>query len=388
MFAKDRTVAGIDVGTHAVKVVVARLEERTLPQIIGAGSAETRGMREGYAANGAAVARSVRAALAEAEQMAGLPVRRAYLAIGGIGLDELRSRGEVITSRADSEISPIDIEKALADSEERVAERVLNRRILHTVPLSYAVDGEKVLGRPHGMKGTKLEVETLFATCLEQHLTDLIGAMEQAGVVVDDVIASPFAASFVTLTKAQRRAGCALVNIGAETLSIAVFENHLPVSLKVFPVGSSHITNDIALGLKISLEEAEKIKRGGSGAAQYSKRKLDEIISARLSDMFQTIDAHLRKIKRDGLLPAGVICIGGGSHIVGIEELARAALRLPSRRALFEHALGGKARDAVWAVAYGLCLWGGHSGAEEDSGIRTARRAGNSLLQWVKQFLP
>ncbi len=189
------------------------------------------------------------------------------------------------------------------------------------------------------------------------------------------------------LTKAQKRAGCVLANIGAETVSIVVFENNTPISMKVFPIGSTDITNDIALGLKIPLEEAEKLKRGHSAGVTYSKRKLDEIVGARLSDIFELIDAHLKKIKRDGLLPAGIIITGGGSGIATIQDLAKASLRLPSRIATLDPGQNGKVRDASWAVAYGLCMWG-FSGEEEESGIRIARNTGSSILTWLKQFLP
>lgn len=387
----DRTVTGIDVGTYQVKVVIARQSKnagvKSLPQIIGTGLAESRGMRHGYIINESNVVKSARAAIAQAEKAAGVEVKHAYLSIGGIGLDEIGSYGEVITSRADSEISQIDIDKAMADSEERVEGKVPNRKILHAIPLSYSIDNEKVLGRPYGMKGTKLEVESLFITCFEQHINDLMNAIESTGIVVDDVMASPLAGSLVMLTKAQRRAGCVLANVGAETVSIVVFENHTPTSLKVFPVGSNDITNDIALGLKIPLEEAEKLKRGHGSAVSYSKRKLDEIISARLSDIFELIGAHLKSIKRDGLLPAGIIITGGGSGITTIQDLARALLRLPSRIATLDPAQNGKVKDASWAVAYGLCVWG-LSGEIEDSGIPMARRTGNSLVNWFKQFLP
>ena len=387
----DRIVTGIDVGTYQVKVVIVRHPKKSgaksLPKIIGTGFAESRGLRHGYIINESDVVKSVRNAVGQAEQAAGIEVRRAYLSIGGIGLDEIHSHGEVITSRADSEISSIDTEKAIADSEERIQDKIINRKIIHAVPLSYTVDNQPVYGRPHGMKGTKLEVESLFITCFEQHLNDLVEAIEHTGIAVEDVMASPLAGSLVMLTKAQKRAGCVLANIGAETVSIVVFENGIPISLKVFPIGSTDITNDIALGLKIPLEEAEKIKRGSISSANYSKRRLDEIISARLSDIFELVDVHLKKIKRDGLLPAGVIITGGGSGVATIEDLARASLRLPSRIATLDPGQNGKIRDASWAVAYGLCIWG-VSGAEEESGIKLAKRTGNSLLNWFKQFLP
>lgn len=386
----ERIIAGIDVGTYQVKVVVVRCSKRgdhSLPQIIGTGYAESRGLRNGYIINETDVVRSVRSAVLQAEKSAGEEVKRAYVSINSIGIDEIRSHGEVITSRADSEITQADLDKAVQDSEERIIEHIPNRKILHAIPLSYSVDGEKVLGRPHGMKGTKLEVEALFITTFEQHLNDLVSAIESVGIAVEDVMVAPLAASFVMLSKAQKRAGCVLANIGAETVSIAVFENNTPVSLKVFPIGSNDITNDIALGLKIPLEEAEKIKRGGMSSAAYSKRRLDEIIAARLTDIFELIDAHLKKIRRDGLLPAGVIITGGGSGIATVQDLAKAALRLPSRIATLDPGQNGKIRDASWAVAYGLCMWGA-SDDEEGSAVGIAKKARSSIMEWISQFLP
>jgi cell division protein FtsA len=389
--AQPRVIAGIDIGTYQVKVVIVSVPDpkadKPLPQIIGTGFAESRGLRNGYIVNDADVVRSVRSAVIQAEKAAQVQIKRAYVSIGSVGLDEVFSHGEVITTRADSEITQADLEKAMQDSEERILDTIPNRKILHAIPLNYAIDGEPVLGRPGGLKGTKLTVESLFVTTYEQHLQDIVHAIENIGVIVEDVMAAPLAASFVMLNKAQKRAGCVLANIGAETVSIAVFENSIPISIKVFPIGSNDITNDIALGLKIPLEEAEKIKRGGMSSANYSKRKLDEIISARLSDIFELIDAHLKKIKRDGLLPAGVIITGGGSGIASIQDLARASLRLPSRIATLDPGQNGKVRDASWAVAYGLCMWGAND-QEDASGIGIAKQTRNTIIGWLQQFLP
>lgn len=387
----DRIIAGIDIGTYQIKVVVVKCDrkkkDRALPQIIGTGYAESRGLRNGYIINETDVIRSVRSAVLQAEKASGVEIKRAYVSTNSIGLEEIRSHGEVITSRADSEITQADLDKAMQDSEERIQEQIPNRKILHAIPLGYSIDGERVLGRPHGMKGTKLEVDSLFITTFEQHLGDLVSSIESIGVTVEDVMAAPLSASFVMLTKAQKRAGCVLANIGAETVSIVVFENNTPISLKVFPIGSNDITNDIALGLKIPLEEAEKIKRGGMSTANYSKRKLDEIIGARLTDIFELIDAHLKNIRRDGLLPAGVIITGGGSGIATIQDLAKASLRLPSRIATLDPGQNGKVRDASWAVAYGLCMWGA-SDDEEESAIGIAKKTKSSILDWISQFLP
>ena len=384
-------VTGIDVGTYQVKVVIVSdtqsKNEMNTPQIIGTGYAESRGLRNGYIINESDVVRSVRNAVAQAEKASGVKIKNAYISMGGIGLDEIHARGEAITSRADSVIIQADIDKAIEVSEESIKDKIPNRKVIHAIPLQFTVDGERVHGRPHELKGTKLEVDVLFITAFEQHLNDLVSAIESIGIKVNDVLASPLAGSLVMLTKAQKRAGCILANIGAETVSIVVFENNTPISLKVFPLGSNDITNDIALGLKITLTEAEKVKRGGMSSIPYSKKKLDEIIAARLTDIFELIDAHLRKIKRDGLLPAGVILTGGGSGIASIQDLARASLRLPSKIATLDPAQNGKVRDASWAVGYGLCIWG-MTGTEEESGINLARNTGNTILNWLKQFLP
>lgn len=387
----DQIITGIDVGTYQVKVAIVRVPktktERALPQIIGTGFAESRGLRNGYIISESDVVRSIRSAVAEAEKAAGVSVKRAFVSIGSIGLDEIVSTGEVITSRADSEITHIDIEKATEDSEERIIDLIPNRKIIHAIPLRYRVDGELVLGKPHGMRGTKLEVDTLFITTFEQHLNDLIGAVEHTGIYVEDVMASPLAASFVILNKAQRRAGCILANIGAETVSTVVFEDSTPISLKVFPIGANDITNDIALGLRIPLEEAEKIKRGGMTATPFPKKKLEEIIAARLGDIFELINTHLKKIRKDGLLPAGVILTGGGATTVGIQEQARQSLNLPARIATLEFGKNTKVRDASWAVAYGLCMLGASDG-EETTSIGVVKQTKRTILEWLSQFLP
>ncbi len=387
----EHIITGIDVGTFQVKVAIVRVPkvkgDRGLPQIIGTGFAESRGLRNGYIISETDVVRSIRSAVAEAEKAAGVEVKRAYVSIGSIGLDEVVSTGEVITSRADSEITSIDIEKAQQDSEDRIIDHIPNRKIIHAIPLRYRVDGELVLGKPQGMRGTKLEVDTLFITTFEQHLNDLIGAVERTGIYVEDVMASPLAASFVILSKAQRRAGCILANIGAETVSTVVFEDMTPVSLKVFPIGANDITNDIALGLRIPLEEAEKIKRGGMTATTIPKKKLEEIINARLGDIFELIGLHLKKIKKDGLLPAGIILTGGGATTIGIQELARNTLNLPARIATLEFGKNTKVRDASWAVAYGLCMLGASDG-EETTAIGVVKQTKRTILDWLSQFLP
>lgn len=395
-------VAGIDIGTSLTKVVIAEAiveGGHFSPHIIGTGTAETRGVERGFISDVHEASESVRAAVTKAEKAAGFKIRRAYVSFGGIGLGSLTSTGSVAISRADMEVSNRDLSAVLEVAEQSLPQSLsVNKRIINTIPVEYKIDGQLSWGEPTGLKAMKLEVKALFITCLEHHLADLIKAIEDADIEVIDVVAAPVAASFVTVGKKARRVGCLLADIGAETLSIIAFENGNPVSLEVFPVGGNDITNDIALGLKISLEEAETIKLGGLSRSPYSKKKLDEIIGARLGDCFELIDRHLKKIGRDALLPAGIILSGGGSQTSGIKHLAEEGLALPAQ--VTEVHLGGsdksKIKDNMWATACGLVLIGFNSdGAgtlagrhknalSAESGGRALRR----LSRWFNQFLP
>ncbi len=386
---------GIDIGTYHVKVVVAeyvREKGRSGQRILGTGYAESRGIRHGYIINSADASKSIRLAVHEAEKASGKEIKSAYLAVGGISLESVTSNGKAIISRADLEITEQDLELALAESEANIPQALsTNRKILHSIPVQFKIDGREIAGRPVAMKGAKLEVKTLFILCLEQHLQDLIDAVESVGVEVEDVMASPLAASLVALTKTQKIAGCVLANIGAETVSIIVYENNLPISLQIFPIGSTDITHDIALGLRIPIEEAEQIKLGGITTTTVPKKKLDEIILARLSDIFELIEAHLRKINRDGLLPAGIIITGGGSGVTTIEDLAKASLRLPSKIGTLHVSTGprGHVIDSTWAVAYGLCIYGFTTGEEQARGMsRSLKKFFSGIGSWFKQFLP
>ncbi len=393
-----RITTGIDVGTYEVRVVVAEHNaENSLPTILGTGRAESKGLRHGYIINTSDVIKSVTLAVRQAEKSSGFKIKRAFISIGGVGLSGTYSQGSAMVSRADQETTDADVEQAIAAAEESIPKSLMqNRKIIYSIPVNWKVDGRPVLGRILGMKGIKIETKALFVSCIEPHLDDLIEAVEETGVEVIDVVASPIAASFVTLSKSQKIAGCVLANIGAETVSIVVFENNIPISLEVFPIGGSDITNDIALGLKISLEEAESIKLGGVTATSYSKKKLEEIISARLGDIFELIEVHLKKNGKSGLLPAGIIITGGSSSIGLIEELARNYLRLPARIASLnlgnnQSAQAGKfqIKDSSWSVAYGLCIIGSLPDEEERLGLkRQGQNIFKKVLKTLKQFLP
>lgn len=389
-FTMSRNIAvGIDVGTYQIKVVVAtQTNKEPKPTILGTGYAQSRGIRHGYIINKDDLVRTLQHAVTLAEKSAGVPIRRAFLSVGGVGLEEYRSRAEVIVSRADGEVSELDMKGVLEESERKIGSRLTNRKVIHAIPLTYKLDGERIFGRPLGMRGTKLEVESLFVTALEQHLQDLIASVEACGIAVVDVMASPLAGSFVTLTKAQKIAGVVLTNIGAETVSLAVFENEVPISVRVFPMGSTSITHDIALGLKISLEEAESAKLGHRTPEGVTPKHLDDIVAAKLTEMFRLVEAHLKRIGKNGLLPAGVVISGGGSGVTTVEDVAKAALRLPSKRAELQVPAGStKVKDSSWAVAYGLCIWGLKNDVDSST-LSTIRENASGILTWLRQFLP
>jgi cell division protein FtsA len=351
---------GIDVGSHNVKVVIAAPPNSPdLPMsILGTGSAPSKGMRHGYVIDPKEVTRSIKEAVGRAAQASRVNIRKARVAMGGISLEEMRSMGEVTLTTSGGIATERETERALRESEKKAISKLMNRTVLHTIPLEYRIDSAPIRGRPHGLQGTKLSVDTLIISILTQHHDDIVEAVEAAGIEVEGVMASPLAASFVTLTKAQKTAGVVLANIGAETLSTIVYDNDTPISLKVFPVGSSDITNSIALTFQIPLPEAEQMKRGAVTGSDISPRKLTTVIAARLKEMYTLMNTHLKSIERQRLLPAGIVITGGGASVAQANELARLTLKLPSQVGL----PGGVSRvgnlDATWAVAYGLCRWG------------------------------
>ena len=387
-----RYYTGIDVGTYHVKVVIAvPAENPDLPmQIIGTGVAVSRGMRHGFIIDSGEAAKSVKEALTRASQSAKVPIKSARVALGGLGLDEIRSTGEVTLTPSGGIVTAREIERAERESQKKASAKLTNRTIIHTIPVEFRVDGSKVLGQPNGLQGTKLAVDTLLITMLSQHHDDLIEAVEAAGVEVEGVMASPLAASLVALSKAQKTAGVILANIGAETLSVIIFDNDVPISVKVFPNGSTDITNTIALSLRIPPSEAEQMKRGAVTGSDVPPRKMNMIIAGRLRDMFIIVNAHLKSIGRQRLLPAGIIITGGGSGLASAADIARTVLKLPSQVGLIGNLTRTGSADATWAVAYGLCRWGfaEDTAVGENSLGEILRRSGESIKQAVRALLP
>src|SRR3989338_5429320 len=380
---------GIDVGSLTTRVVVGEfLKGERNPKIIGVGEYPTGGMRHGYITQFDDTVKSIRQAVGLAEKTSGVKIKRAFVSVGDVTLRGYVSSGVAIISKADGEVTTLDVNKALADCEENLS--LNNRKIIQITPLSYKLDGVEVLGRLEGMRGNKLEIKALFTTYSSVHLEDLIAAIADAGVETIDVVASPVAGSHIALSEKQKIVGSALINIGAETVSLAVFENGSLLSAHTFSIGASDVTNDIALGLKIPLELAESFKLGNI-TPESSKKKLDEIIEARFSDIFELVDNHLKKIKRSELLPAGVIFVGGGANTLGLEEFAKSALGLPScigTTEIFGN-IKTKLRDPAWFTVLGLII----GGRDSDNYSRGAlggifKDLKNSIKLGIKQLMP
>ncbi|MEI6316690.1 MAG: cell division protein FtsA [bacterium] len=381
-------IVGVDLGSSVTKTVVLSARGDDGAEVLSAVSVPSRGIRHGYVVNISAAADSIKRSIQLAEKEAGIQIKRAYFSIGGISLSSETTIGGSIISKSDGEVTAFDIKTAIASAEEALG--LKNKRIVFSTPTGWKVDGKEIHGKPDGMHGVKLEVKMFYVTCLSQHLDDLVSASAEAGIEVLDIIPSPIAASNIALSERQKAVGVILVNIGAETVSIAVFENNTLIGLSVLPIGSTDITNDIALGFRIPLEEAESIKTGSVMSANYPKRKVDEIVEARFSDIFELVDGYLKKIKRSGLLPAGIVITGGGSGNGLVEGLARNMLRLPSKVGsgdLLSH-IKGPARDSTWFVSFGLAMIAREGNSDGRLHTSSGNKAKGLLKEFLRQFLP
>lgn len=354
---KINYTCAIDIGTHHTKVMIISVgKNKNEYSILSTASIETKGMRSGYIVKPDEVAESIKKAISIVENNLKIKIKKAYVSVGGIGLSSTISNGIILLPKELPFITNTEITKVIENSEENLNK--INKSVIHIIPIGYKLDGKDIFVRPEGLQGGKLEVRTLFITLIKQNLDDLINVFELLKIDIEEIVASPIATSNVLINTNQKTAGCILVDIGYETVSTVVFENSIPISVMVFPIGSMDITKDIALGLKISLEEAESIKLGSVTGGDYSKKKVDEIIEARLVDIFELIGNQLKRLKRNELLPAGIIITGNGSMIKNITMIARNQLKIPSKIGLIDPIFGNKfkVRDSSWYTTLGLIL--------------------------------
>ncbi len=398
---KSKGVIGIDLGTESIKIVALEcVRGESLPRVVGVGASISKGMRKGVIYEENEVAESIEQAIHSLETATGLAHGRAYIGMGGLGLGFQKSRGLVAISRADGKVSKEDMNRAVQASETNLS-KIQNREVLYHVPISFRIDGESPIHNPFELSGMKLESETMFITAFSQQVKSVLKVADEARIDLEDIVAGPLAMAHAVLSKREKEVGVMLINLGAATTSVILFEEGLSYSLEVLPVGSSHITNDIAVGFQISLEESEKLKINYGAVAHvapiskkddlihgaYSKKKLAEIIEARLDDIFELVEKHLKKVDRVGLLPAGAVMIGGGSNLQGISEFAKNYLKLPARIASSEN-VGGlkdKVKDSAWSTAVGIALL---ALDEKESSSPLLRGQSGSFFKWLRAFLP
>ena len=402
---------GLDVGSTKVCCVVGLIdEEGSHPSVIGVGTAPVTGMRKGEVVDIEDTVSSITAAVDEAERISGVAIDRATIGIDGAHVSSLNSSGVIAVGRADQEISVDDVRRA-----EEAASAVQlppNREVIQMFPRSFNVDGQTNIKDPVGMNGVRLEVETHIVTGATPAIKNLHRSIYQAGIDIEGQVLVPLAAARAVLTKKQMELGVAVVDIGGGTTGIAVYEEGEVLYSSVLPVGASHVTNDIAIGLRTDIEVAEKIKLKyvkaglkrinaseririeelGNEDAIISKRDLYDMAEARLEEIFQMVGDELAKIGKAGMLPAGIVLTGGGAKMAGIDELAKELLKLPVTIGKPSGLTGliDKVSDSAFAAPVGLMLENMNyaAGAPQDRANVKLGETVDRLKKTLRNLLP
>lgn len=414
--AKEQYIVGLDVGTDTIRVVQGKLEETGRINIIGAANVPANGIRKGVIVDIDEAVSSISAVLEKVERMTGVPVSHANVSVGGNHITCMDSKGVIAVSRADGEISENDVIRVI-DASQAVSIPP-NREVIHVIPKTFTLDGQSGIKDPIGMTGIRLEVETIIIHGALPFLKNLNKAITQAGLEVDQLVLSPLAAAQSVLNKRQKELGVCLIDLGAGTTSVAVYEENNLIHTAILPVGSMHITNDIAIGLRCTIDTAEKVKTlyGQASPALVDKlaeidmSKIDpqeetripqilvaEIIEARLEEIFDMVTKELKRIDRDGKLPAGIILTGGGAVLPGTVEFAKHYLRLPVSIGVPSETdtIIDQVVDPSFATVVGLSLWGSNfSGGFTDFSISKSVKGlfDNQnvvkLKKWFKTIMP
>ncbi|MBU1167424.1 cell division protein FtsA [Patescibacteria group bacterium] len=410
---KEEIIVGLDVGSSKVRTAVAKIgDEAGKPQVIGIGETKSEGIRKGIVVDVEEAVSSISASLEKAERTSGLPIEKAFVSVSGSHIISQKGKGVVAVSRADSEITEEDISRAIeAASAVNVPP---NHEILHVLPQNFVVDDQTGIKDPLGMSGIRLEVEALIIEGAVSSLKNLTKCVHRAGVDLEGLVVSPLAASMAVLSKRQKELGVVMMDIGSGTTGVAVYEEGDIMHVAVLPIGSEHISNDLAIGLRTSVEMAEKIKTnfGSSLASEVSKKeeinlseidkseeavinrkRVAEIIEARLSEIFTLVNKELKKVGRVGKLPGGAVLVGGGVKMPGIIDLAKEELELPAQIGFPENlpSISDKMDDPTFAVSQGLIMWALENHMSDksfSSRIFDMKGTAGRVQKWFKNFLP
>jgi len=410
--AKEQIIVGLDVGTCFTRTVVAKAKADQKPQIIGIGRAPSFGLRHGFIVDMEEAVKSVRRSVEEAEKSSGFPIEQVYVSLGGSHIACRISKGVVAVARADAEITKEDVDRVIAAASAISVSQ--NREIVHVLPRSFSVDNQFNVKDPVGMKGIRLEVDALVIEGSTPHIRSLHNCLNEAGLEVKELVLAPLAASRAALSKRQKELGVLSLDLGGGTAGLTVFEEGDIIHSCILPIGSANITNDIAIGLRSDIDLAEKIKLeyGTALISEISKKdaidlsklrseekdvvprvQVAEIIEARLDEIMDLVNKELKAIDRQGLLPAGVVLLGGGAKMPGLVDLVKSELKLPTQIG-FPLELDGIAEevdDPSFSAAVGLILWGMDSQnkrKEHSPWPGPINQIFNKIKSWFKDFLP
>lgn len=412
---KDSLITGLDIGSSTIRVVVGQKSKSDDKlKIIGAAQAPAHGISKGVVISVEDAVSSISSALEKAERMIGQPIDHAWVGISGSHIMAQESKGVVAVSKTDGEIRPEDVERAIEAA--RSLATPPNYEILHVIPKSFTVDSQTGIKDPIGMTGIRLEANVQIIQGLSSQIKNLTKCVYRTGIDIDDLVLSVLACSESVLTSRQKELGVAVINLGGATTSVAVFEENDVLHSAILPVGSEYVTSDIAIGLRVSIDTAEKIKiREGSclpqefkkqdevkysdiGASEegsFSKKEVAEIIEARVEEILEKIDKEFRKIGKSSMLPAGVILTGSGAKIDGIIEVAKKTLRLPASLGYPQELVTSidKIGDLSYTTAVGLVLWGSEMQRKSrslklPSNFKSVDQAINQIKKIFKSFLP
>jgi len=378
--AQSEIITGIDIGSSNIRIAVGEVSaDSEKLNIIGLAEGESNGVSKGNIRSIEEVVESIVNVKARAEKMTSTSIDHAVVAISGSHITAQDSKGVIAVARADGEIREDDVDRVLEAAQ--AVSVPPNYEIIHVLPRTFSIDNQTDIKDPIGMNGVRLEVEAQIIEGQSAHIKNVTKAVNLSGFGIDDLILSSLASSESTLTERQKDLGVVLVNIGAATTSILVFEEGDILLVKVLPVGAAHITNDIAIGLRTNIDIAEviKVQYGstlaaiGSGQDEvplsqvneqedgtFSRKYLAEIIEARVEEIFNMVDKELRTVSRSGKLPAGAVLAGGGARMPGIIEVAKQVFRLPASIGTPQSVDSAidKLNNPEYTTAVGLVQWG------------------------------
>ncbi len=396
---KSNIIVGLDIGSSAIKLVIAQkkteFNEESI-HIIGAVSHPSAGVGKNGVINSIEDAvSSLSACLEKAERLVGVPISSAWLSFNHSKIKYERVKGVAIISKNDGEIDQSDIDRAIDSAKSFPVPN--NYEIFKTIPVKYNIDNNEDVKDPVGMRGIRLEVEVLVSLVLTSQMNNLVKIVQRVGLGIEDILFPSITMAELFLSNKEIELGVAVVDIGATTTSLSVYEDGVLLHFNTLPIGSEYITADIALGLKcpITLAERIKIEFGDSDSSSVDnkdqidigyllkdekieddsniifKKYLSEIIEARVEEIFKMVDDELRKINRSKILPVGVFFTGGGSLLKNILKTARRALSLPVAFLEARHVKieVDKASHPDFLVAMGLALFGCYSSADSKDGV-------------------